>query len=303
MTFALIYSNWAFRSGCFEPSFALRLDWRENPSFTNSLRTVSALIGCPISVRAAASFSMLFDTQIKGRMGSPSVAGSTSRWSAGSSPGSFSETARRPPPARRTCPFGNGSAPRSALPRLSVERVSPVSFDTRARPPHPAVRTSTAANNRCPRSSSFEPTASQRCRMASSSIMRPIYACSPRTGIPKTRVTPPHDARLRFSYCSRRPKLGTHAQSRGTRRAVRRCPWEGGRELRPSFPPIAHETKDGNVMGFFSQDIKNMDDLFMHPLRDIYYAEKQIVQALPEMIEKSTDAQLKQGFQSHLREK
>ena len=55
-------------------------------------------------------------------------------------------------------------------------------------------------------------------------------------------------------------------------------------------------------MGFFSQDIKNMDDLFMHTLRDIYYAEKQIVQALPEMIEKSTDAQLKQGFQSHLRE-
>ena len=37
---------------------------------TNSLRTVSALIGCPISVRVAASFSMLFDTQIKGRMGS-----------------------------------------------------------------------------------------------------------------------------------------------------------------------------------------------------------------------------------------
>jgi hypothetical protein len=30
------------------------LDCRENPSFTNSLRTVSALIGCPISVRAAA---------------------------------------------------------------------------------------------------------------------------------------------------------------------------------------------------------------------------------------------------------
>ena len=55
-------------------------------------------------------------------------------------------------------------------------------------------------------------------------------------------------------------------------------------------------------MGFFSKDIKTMDDLFVHALRDIYYAEKQIVQALPEMIEKSTDAQLKQGFQSHLRE-
>jgi ferritin-like metal-binding protein YciE len=55
-------------------------------------------------------------------------------------------------------------------------------------------------------------------------------------------------------------------------------------------------------MGFFSKDIKNMDDLFVHTLRDIYYAEKQILQALPEMIEKSSDAQLKQGFQDHLGE-
>ncbi len=55
-------------------------------------------------------------------------------------------------------------------------------------------------------------------------------------------------------------------------------------------------------MGFFSKDIKNMDDLFVHTLRDIYYAEKQIVQALPEMIEKASNPQLKQGFQSHLNE-
>ena len=55
-------------------------------------------------------------------------------------------------------------------------------------------------------------------------------------------------------------------------------------------------------MGFFSRDIKNMDDLFVHTLRDIYYAEKQILKALPEMIEKSSDSQLKQGFQSHLGE-
>jgi len=31
-----------------------------------------------------------------------------------------------------------------------------------------------------------------------------------------------------------------------------------------------------------------MDDLFVHTLRDIYYAEQQILQALPEMIEKAT---------------
>lgn len=55
-------------------------------------------------------------------------------------------------------------------------------------------------------------------------------------------------------------------------------------------------------MGLFSRDIKTMDDLFLHTLRDIYYAEKQIVKALPDMVEKSTDPQLKQGFQTHLRE-
>jgi ferritin-like metal-binding protein YciE len=56
------------------------------------------------------------------------------------------------------------------------------------------------------------------------------------------------------------------------------------------------------AMGLFSSDIKNMDDLFVHTLRDIYYAEKQIVKSLPEMIEKASNQQLKQGFQTHLRE-
>jgi ferritin-like metal-binding protein YciE len=55
-------------------------------------------------------------------------------------------------------------------------------------------------------------------------------------------------------------------------------------------------------MGFFSKDIKTIDDLFVHTLRDIYYAEKQIVGALPDMIAKSQDPQLKQGFQTHLGE-
>ena len=55
-------------------------------------------------------------------------------------------------------------------------------------------------------------------------------------------------------------------------------------------------------MGLFSKDIKTLDDLFVHQLRDIYYAEKQIVQALPEMIEKAKDPGLKQGFESHLGE-
>ena len=55
-------------------------------------------------------------------------------------------------------------------------------------------------------------------------------------------------------------------------------------------------------MGIFSKDIKTMDDLFVHTLRDVYYAEKQILKALPDMIQKASEPQLKQGFQAHLGE-
>jgi ferritin-like metal-binding protein YciE len=55
-------------------------------------------------------------------------------------------------------------------------------------------------------------------------------------------------------------------------------------------------------MGFFSKDIKTMDDLFMHGLKDLYYAENQIAKSLPDMIEKATNAQLRTGFEKHLSE-
>lgn len=53
-------------------------------------------------------------------------------------------------------------------------------------------------------------------------------------------------------------------------------------------------------MGFFSRDIQTLDDLFVQTLRDIYYAEQKIVQALPEMIENSTNTRLKLGLDQHL---
>src|ERR1700760_619179 len=56
------------------------------------------------------------------------------------------------------------------------------------------------------------------------------------------------------------------------------------------------------TMGLFTRDIKTLNDLFVHQLQDIYYAEKQLVKALPKMAEKATDKQLKQGFLSHLEE-
>ncbi|WP_369293330.1 MULTISPECIES: DUF892 family protein, partial [Streptomyces] len=41
--------------------------------------------------------------------------------------------------------------------------------------------------------------------------------------------------------------------------------------------------------------IKSMDDLFSHLLKDIFYAENQIIKNLPKMIEKANDNTLKQG--------
>jgi ferritin-like metal-binding protein YciE len=55
-------------------------------------------------------------------------------------------------------------------------------------------------------------------------------------------------------------------------------------------------------MGLFTKDIKTMDDLFLHTLRDVYYAENRIVKSLPNMIESANDPQLKQGMEAHLKE-
>jgi ferritin-like metal-binding protein YciE len=55
-------------------------------------------------------------------------------------------------------------------------------------------------------------------------------------------------------------------------------------------------------MGLFSKSIKTMDDLFVHTLQDIYYAENQILKGLPKMIEAASDPQLKHAFQTHLTE-
>jgi ferritin-like metal-binding protein YciE len=55
-------------------------------------------------------------------------------------------------------------------------------------------------------------------------------------------------------------------------------------------------------MGLFTKDIKTMNDLFVHQLQDIYYAENQLVKAIQNLADKATDNQLKQGFLTHLGE-
>ena len=55
-------------------------------------------------------------------------------------------------------------------------------------------------------------------------------------------------------------------------------------------------------MGIFTKDIKTMDDLLLHGLQDIYYAEQQITKALPKMIDKATNRDLATGLKNHLEE-
>ena len=55
-------------------------------------------------------------------------------------------------------------------------------------------------------------------------------------------------------------------------------------------------------MGWFTTDIQSMEDLFLHTLQDIYYAEHRIEKALPDMIAKASDAELKRGFRAHLKQ-
>jgi ferritin-like metal-binding protein YciE len=85
-------------------------------------------------------------------------------------------------------------------------------------------------------------------------------------------------------------RLAPHQQSNMTA-----CRRRMGRSCVPS-------TKRTGAMGLFTKDIKTMNDLFVHQLQDIYYAEKQLVKALPKMADKATDKQLKQGFLTHLDE-
>jgi ferritin-like metal-binding protein YciE len=45
-----------------------------------------------------------------------------------------------------------------------------------------------------------------------------------------------------------------------------------------------------------------MEDLLLHGLQDIYYAEQQITKALPKLVEQATNRDLAQALKSHLGE-
>jgi ferritin-like metal-binding protein YciE len=46
--------------------------------------------------------------------------------------------------------------------------------------------------------------------------------------------------------------------------------------------------------------LETLQDLYVHELKDLYSAEKQLIKALPKMVKAANDKQLATGFQEHL---
>jgi ferritin-like metal-binding protein YciE len=63
---------------------------------------------------------------------------------------------------------------------------------------------------------------------------------------------------------------------------------------------LSASTKGRSPMGLFTKDIKTMDDLFVHQLQDIYYAEQQLLTALPKMADEAFNEELKATLIEHL---
>jgi len=55
-------------------------------------------------------------------------------------------------------------------------------------------------------------------------------------------------------------------------------------------------------MALFNYEFNNLNDLFVHELKDLYDAEHRLTEALPKMADAATSPDLKQAFQMHLRQ-
>src|SRR5690606_16267155 len=82
----------------------------------------------------------------------------------------------------------------------------------------------------------------------------------------------------------------------GTRLRSMRRARERSRRGGRSKPSPHHQTRDRKMAE------KTLDDLFLDTLKDIYYAERQIVKTLPKMAKAAQSTTLKAGFEQHLQE-
>jgi ferritin-like metal-binding protein YciE len=59
---------------------------------------------------------------------------------------------------------------------------------------------------------------------------------------------------------------------------------------------------DTKLRGETAMSVKTMEDLFVATLKDIYYAEKQILKALPAMVKKANGDDLRKALETHRKE-
>lgn len=58
--------------------------------------------------------------------------------------------------------------------------------------------------------------------------------------------------------------------------------------------------REGSNMRMMAMKLDTLDDLLVHELKDLYSAEKMIIEALPKMIDTASSKELKRGFEKHL---
>jgi len=82
------------------------------------------------------------------------------------------------------------------------------------------------------------------------------------------------------------------------------CAEEGARGSAQQLHPLWHNTASNYSYWRTSimPALKTLDDLFIHSLRDIYNAEKQLVKALPKMAKAANSEKLRAGFEEHLQQ-
>ena len=158
---AAMYRNWASRSGCRLPSFALALACAENPCSRSSRQAVCGLHACPRAVSSRARCAALLVVHAAAIPDPPGPESCTSASSAGTRPGSVSASFSRPAPGRGTRP-GAATCPdsSSAAPSATVCQDAPVSLATAPIPPSPAARATAPSVSRRAFSSS---SGSSRC--------------------------------------------------------------------------------------------------------------------------------------------
>src|SRR5664279_5160015 len=145
---ALMWANWASRSGWLPPSIVLALPCRLKFSSRSRPATVGADTVWPCPESSSASRRRLLVVHRSGDSGSPRDSGSTRASSATLTPGSVLVTLLRPPPVRRVRPNGSSPASSSRTPPVTVTLLTPAARATTATPPWPSMRASAPIINR-----------------------------------------------------------------------------------------------------------------------------------------------------------